>query len=174
MLRLYRCLLYLYPSAHRTRFGDEMIEVFRDLQAETVIRSKIARGVFYFRETAGLLAGALQEHWRALSGGGVWLPFPLRRLTVHNQFRFPRATAVLMTLILGGVVMAIQKGEAIVASLTNVNPALAPVESPHFDFVPSIVIMLGFVYAAGVAGWAILFALRRSGVHRLETSAEPK
>jgi len=174
MLRLYRCLLYLYPSVHRTRFGDEMIEVFRDLQAETVIHGKTARGVFYFRETAGLLAGALQEHCRPLSGAGVWLPFPLRRLTVRNEFRFPKATAVLMTIILAGIVVAIEKGEAIVASLTNVNPALGPVESPHFDFVPSIVIMLAFVYAAGVAGWAILFALRRSGVHRLETSAGPK
>ncbi len=136
MLRLYRYLLYLYPGVHRTRFGDEMIEVFRDLQGETMIRSKIARAAFYFRETAGLLAGALQEHWRALSGTDVWLPFPLRRLTVRNQFRFPKATAVLMTIILAGVVMAIEKGEGIVASLTNVNPALGPVESPHFDFVP--------------------------------------
>jgi hypothetical protein len=34
--------------------------------------------------------------------------------------------------------------------------------------------MLGVVYAAGVIGWAILFAMRRSGVHRLETSADQK
>jgi hypothetical protein len=35
-------------------------------------------------------------------------------------------------------------------------------------------LMLGVVYAAGVIGWAILFAMRRSGVHRLETSADQK
>jgi hypothetical protein len=30
-----------------------------------------------------------------------------------------------------------------------------------------------FFYAAGMIGWAILFAMRRSGVHRLEeTSAK--
>jgi hypothetical protein len=34
---------------------------------------------------------------------------------------------------------------------------------------------LATFYAAGLIGWAILFALRRSGVHRLdETSGEPK
>jgi hypothetical protein len=93
---------------------------------------------------------------------------------MHTEFRFPKTTAVLMTVILAGVVLAIEKGEGIVASLTNVNPALGPIESPHFDFVPAVIVMFVFVYAAAVAGWAILFALRRSGVHRLETSTEKK
>ncbi len=35
-------------------------------------------------------------------------------------------------------------------------------------------LMLAFVYAAGVIGWAILFAMRRSGVHRLEASSYQK
>lgn len=93
---------------------------------------------------------------------------------MRTEFRFPKTTAVLMTIILAGVVLAIEKGEGIVASLTNVNPALGPIQSPHFDFVPAVIFMFAFVYAAAVAGWAILFALRRSGVHRLETSTEKK
>ena len=84
---------------------------------------------------------------------------------MRSEFRFPKATAVLMTIILAGVVMAIEKGEGIVASLS------AP---PHFHFFPGVMLMLGVVYAAGVIGWAILFAMRRSGVHRLETSADQK
>lgn|SRR5579859_3594876 len=165
MLRLYRCLLYLYPAAHRIQFGDEMIEVFRDLQAEPTRRSKFSRGIFCLRETAGLLAGAIQEHLRVLGAEHIWPPFPVRRFTMRTEFRFPKATAVLMTIILAGVVLAINKGEGIVASLNA---------TPHFSFLPGVMLMLAVVYAAGVIGWAILFALRRSGMHRLETFSQQK
>jgi len=165
MLRLYRCLLYLYPAAHRIQFGNEMIEVFRDLQAEPTRRSKFSRGIFCLRETAGLLAGAIQEHLRVLGAEHIWPPFPVRRFTMRTEFRFPKATAVLMTIILAGVVLAINKGEGIVASLNA---------TPHFSFLPGVMLMLAVVYAAGVIGWAILFALRRSGMHRLETFSQQK
>ncbi len=174
MLGLYRCLLSLYPTAHREEFGGEMIEVFREVQAEAANQRPVARGVLCVREATGLLAGAVREHLQAMGADRAWLAFPTRRFTMRTQFRFPKTTAVLMTIILAGVVLAIEKGEGIVASLTNVNPALGPVTSPHFDFIPSVVLMLLFVYAAGAAGWLILFALHRSGVHRLETSAEQK
>jgi hypothetical protein len=174
MLKLYRGLLRLYPASYRNQFGDEMIEVFREIEAEPEKENPAARGFSCLREVAGLLRGALREHWRALGGDPSWLSFPTRRFTMHTEFRFPKTTAVLMTIILAGVVLAIEKGEGIVASLTNVNPALGPIQSPHFDFVPAVIFMFAFVYAAAVAGWAILFALRRSGVHRLETSTEKK
>ena len=174
MLGLYRGLLRLYPASYRNQFGDEMIEVFREIETEPEKKSRAAQGIFCLREVAGLLSGALREHWRVLGGDPSWLSFPTRRFTMHTEFRFPKTTAVLMTIILAGVVLAIEKGEAIVASLTNVNPALGPIQSPHFDFVPAVIVMFVFVYAAAVAGWAILFALRRSGVHRLETSTEKK
>jgi hypothetical protein len=165
MLRLYRSLLYLYPAAHRAQFGDEMIEVLRDLQTETASLSRIACVTLFLREFTGLLAGALHEHWRALGLSPSWLPFPTRRFTMHTEFRFPKATAILMTVILVGVVVAIEKGEAIVASLN----------SPyHFAFLPGVALFLLIFYGTGAIGWVILFALRRSGVHRLETSAEQK
>jgi hypothetical protein len=37
-----------------------------------------------------------------------------------------------------------------------------------------VALLLVFFYAAGAVGWAILFALHRSGVHRLADVAEQK
>ncbi len=70
-MTLYRGLLRLYPAFHRERFGEEMIAVFGDMQAETVSKGTMARVVFWTRESAGVVAGALQEHWRALGGEDV-------------------------------------------------------------------------------------------------------
>lgn len=92
---------------------------------------------------------------------------------MHSEFRFPKATAVLMTIILAGVVLAIQKGEAIHASVPDTNLPVGPIHPVHSTLLPGVVIGLASFYAAGLIGWAILFALRRSGVHRLdETSAK--
>lgn len=173
---IYRCLLRLYPAFHRERFGEEMATVFGELRTENVSRGLLARGVFYVRETAGIVGGALQEHWRALGGDAAWLWFPTRRVTMRNQFRFPKATAVLMAIILGGVVVAIQKGEAIATSLRDdVSPPIGPIHPVHSVLLGGIMMGLVFFYTVGLIGWAILFAMRRSGVHRLdETSAAPK
>ena len=165
MRTLYRYLLRLYPAEHRTQFGEEMIEVLREVQADLATRTRFARVIFCLREATGLLTGAIQEHLRSLGAAPVWLSIPTKRFTMRAEFRFPKATAVLMTIILAGVILAIERGEAIVASFGTV-------ESPHFDFLPAIAPLFVFVHAAGVIGWAILFALRRSGVHRLETSTE--
>src|ERR1700737_244471 len=115
-LTLYRLLLRLYPATHRESFGEEMLSVFGEMQAETSLKGIAAQSVFYVREAIGLLAGAVQEHWRVL-GCDAWqlIPtlFPTRRITMHTGFRFPKATAVLMTIILAGVMVAIKQGEAI-------------------------------------------------------------
>lgn len=172
-LRLYRLALRLYPTAHRERFSEEMVAVFGELQAETVSRGVLAQSRFCLRETAGVVAGALREHWRVWGGEHVWLLFSSRRFTMHTEFRFPKATAVLMTIILAGVVLAIQKGEAIHASVPDTNLPVGPIHPVHSTLLPGVVIGLASFYAAGLIGWAILFALRRSGVHRLdETSAK--
>ena len=173
---MYRCLLRLYPAFHRERFGGEMTAVFGELQAENLSKGLLRRGVFYIRETAGVVSGALQEHWRALGGDAVWLGFPNRRFTMRTEFRFPKATAVLMAIILGGVAVAIQKGESISASLQDAaSPPIGPIHPVHSVLLGGSVLCLLFFYAVGLIGWAILFAMRRSGVHRLdETSADPK
>jgi hypothetical protein len=172
-LSLYRLALRLYPAAHRERFGEEMVAVFRELQAEDVSRGVLSQSRFCVCETAGVVAGALREHWRVWGGEHVWLLFSSRRLRMHTEFRFPKATAVLMTIILAGVVLAIQKGEAIQASVPYANPSVGSIHPVHSTLLPGVVIGLASFYAAGLIGWAILFALRRSGVHRLdETSAK--
>jgi len=172
----YRHLLRLYPACHREQFGEEMIVVFRELQGETASKGMAARSVFWIREAAGIVSGALQEHWRVLGGGPVWLWFPTRRFTMRTEFRFPKATAALMAIILGGVMLAIKQGEAISSSLRGeVSPPIGPIHPVHSVLLGGIVLGLIFFYAVGMIGWAILFAMRRSGVHRLaDTPAELK
>lgn len=167
MLELYRRLLYLYPSAHRFEYGEEMLAVFREVEAEASTKGMLARGAFQGREIAGLLKGAVQEHLRLTGGAKHWPLVPSRRFMMRNEFRFPKATAFLMTVILAGVVLAIDRAEAIQVSLPHTNPPVGPIQPAHFVFFPIIALMLAVVYAAGIVGWAILFALRRSGVHRL-------
>lgn len=173
MFTLYRKLLALYPAQHREQFGEEMADVFR--QAEQSSVGLIVRGRFYLKELAGILQGALREHVRILVGGDAALSLYTRRLTMHNGFRFPKTTAVLMTVILAGVVLAIHKGEVIATSLPPFSQPVTPIHPAHSYLLPGVVAGFLFFYAVGLAGWAILFALRRSGVHRLdEMSTERK
>jgi hypothetical protein len=172
MLRIYRCLLYLYPAAHREQFGEEMIAVFIVVQEEAAQKGMAARAYLCVRESTGLVMGALQQHVQELIGPRVWLPFPTRRFTMHTGFRFPKTTAVLMTIILAGVLVAIKEGEGIEAAVASVNP---PGSIMQTNMLLGIAVGLAAFYAAGLIGWAILFALRRSGVHRLDSiSAEQK
>jgi len=170
---VYRQLLRLYPAIHREQFADEMMAVFADVEADGLSKGKLARGVFWTREIAGIVGGILHEHWRALGGDSVGLCFPTRRLTMRTEFRFPKTTAALMTIILAGVVLAIKKGETI--SSSPVNPPIGPLPPTHSVLLGGIFLTLAFFYAAGMIGWAILFAMRRSGVHRLaETAGGPR
>ena len=93
---------------------------------------------------------------------------------MRNEFRFPKATAVLMAIILAGVMAAIKMGEAIVASVPHVSEPVGIIHPVHSVLLGGVMVMLAMFYVAGVIGWAILFAMRRSGVHRLEASAESK
>jgi hypothetical protein len=173
MLKLYRRLMILYPAAHREQFGDEMISVFNEMQSEARHKKMTERATFYIREASGLLAGALREHLRILNSTQKWLAFPTRRFTMHSEFRFPKATAVLMMIILAGIVVAIEKARVIQAAYSNGNPVV-PLEAAHLTFFPTVALLLVFFYAAGAVGWAILFVLHRSGVHRLADVAEQK
>lgn len=175
MLTAYRRLLLFYPAEHREQFGQEMVEVFGEAQAENQNKGVIAQGAFYVRETAGLLKGAVREHFRVVFGAHAGLSLYTRRFTMRDGFRFPKTTAVLMTIILAGLMLAIKRGEDIANSLPHVNPQIAPIQPMHLVLLSPIALMFAGFYAAGVIGWGILFALRRSGVHRLdEMSSERK
>ena len=68
---------------------------------------------------------------------------------------------------LAGVVLAIQRADAIRASVSDLNPPVVTIQPAHQTFLPTFALMFLGVYLAGALGWAVLFALRRSGVHRL-------
>jgi hypothetical protein len=166
MLVVYQSLLRLYPSACRHEFAEEMIAVFRALDADAQKRGSIVTAKLYLREITGLFRGAIAEHARRILGDA---PSPLssRRFTMHSGFRFPKSTAFLMTVILAGVVLAIQRADAIRASVRDINPPVVTIQPTHLTFLPTFALMFLTVYLAGALGWVVLFALRRSGIHRL-------
>jgi hypothetical protein len=170
MLALYRKLLRLYPAEHRRLFGQEMLAVLEEQRNEISRQKTRARARLFAREAAGLVGGALREHFRIqvevenrlfLAGG---------RFAMRNGFRFPKSTIVFMTLILGGVLTAIKKGEDIATSVPQDIGPIAPVhiQPVHSILLGAMPLFFAFFYAAGLIGWAILFALHRSGVHRLD------
>jgi hypothetical protein len=167
MLVIYQSLLRLYPSAYRHQFAEEMIAVFREVDADAHKRGTGALAKLYLREVTGLFRGALAEHARRILGTDVPFPLSSRRFTMHSGFRFPKSTAFLMTVILAGVVLAIQRADAIRASVSDVNPPVVTIQPAHQTFLPTFALMFLVVYVAGALGWVVLFALRRSGVHRL-------
>lgn len=125
MRAVYDCLLRLYPDEHRRRFGEEMAFVFEQARSERANQGPVLLTAFYCREVAGVCRGAWQEHLREFSN---------RRFATRTQFRFPKTTPILMTIILAGVVLAIQKGAAIQASLPDVNPPIVPIHQASHGF----------------------------------------
>jgi heme A synthase len=113
----------------------------------------------------GLLAGAVQEHVRTLTGLAGWKA--ARRFTVRSNFRYPVATIVLMAVIFAGTVVAIEKASSVAASLPRVNPQLPPITPLPYSLPQTLAVMFAITYVVAVVIWAVLHVLRRSGVHRL-------
>jgi len=175
MLTVYRRLLHLYPAGHREQFGDEMLAVFSDLEADDRTRAIPVRTTLALREVTGLIRGAFREHLRIMFGPDARFPSQPRSFVMRNGFRFPKSTVVFMVLILGGVLMAIKKGGDIARSLPDINPQIAPIQPSHGPLVPPVVLLWMFFCALGLVGWGIVFALKRSGMHRLaEMSGDRK
>jgi hypothetical protein len=167
MLSLCRYLLYLYPPAHRLEYGEEMVAVLFERQAESQSSGVVARWAFWVREIAGLLHGAMREHVLATAGLHSWVEFRLRRFSMRSEFRFPKATAWLMMVILAAIVVAIEKAKAIQASLPDTHPYVGPIQPAQFSVIATFAVVLVGGCVVGAVGWAVLFALRRSGVQRL-------
>jgi len=157
MLPLYRSLLCLYPAAYRNEFGPEMTSVFAQARQDMREQSLLTRGFFYAREAGGLVAGAARSHLGYVPGNG-WTPF--RRFNMHRQFRFPRSTVFLMCVILAGVAFAIEKAQHIQADHTGAQL--------RTETAAPLILTFIIVYVAAAAAWGVLFALRRTGVHRLD------
>ena len=157
MLRLYQSLIYLYPAAYRNEFGLEMTSVFAQARHDIRGQSLLRRGFFYAREAGGLLSGAARCHLGYVPGDD-WTPF--RRFNMNRQFRFPRSTVVLMCVILAAVTFAIEKAQHIQADRTGAQLRTETAEPLILTFI--------VVYVAAAVAWGILFALRRTGLHRLD------
>ena len=167
MLTIYRLLLYLYPQAHHCEFSEEMLAVFGEARTEAWKKNMLVRGRFCAYEIKGLLTGAVREHIRDIGGFDRPPVFFSRRIAMRSEFRFPKVTVTLMTIILAGVVLAIEKATAIRASVPDSSPHVGPIQPAHFTFLPTMLVIMGGACLAGAIGWAILFALHRSGLHRL-------
>ncbi len=171
MLDLCRSLLNLYPRAYLYEYGEEMLEVLSEVHAEIRRRGELARIVCGVHEAGGLLYGALQEHLRSITGSydhGIFSSaFSRRRFAMRSEFRFPKATVGLMVAILAAVMWTIEKAKAISASVPHANPPVGPIQPEQYTIVETLLVALIWGIVAGAIGWAILFALRRSGVHHL-------
>jgi hypothetical protein len=155
MLRLYRWLLYLYPALYLREYKDEMVSVFRDAHADVGagrIRERIS---FCVRETWGLLAGAVREHIHNMTDSYQSIPF--RGWNVRPEFRFPRSTVFLMSIIFGGVILAMEKANTIQVKYAAGAGSIWPSLPWFLGFI------LLFTGSAAMAGWGILFALGRTG-----------
>ncbi len=91
---------------------------------------------------------------------------------MRSEFRFPKATVALMTVILAAVVFTIEKAKAISASVPHANLPVGPIQV-QFTIVPTLLVVLIGTAVAGVIGWTILFAMHRSGVQQLSAMNPP-
>lgn len=171
MLALCRLMLYLYPAAYRGEYGEEMLEVLSQVHTEIRGMSALARAGCAAREASGLLSGALHEHLRPFRGahdrGRFSFLFLGRRVAMRSEFRFPKATVGLMLVILAAVMFTIEKAKAISASIPHGNPPVGHIHPSQITILPTLLVALLSAIGAGVIGWAILFALRRSGIQQL-------
>jgi hypothetical protein len=167
MPSLFRSLLYLYPAAYRQEYGEEMIGVLIEVKEQQRRRGPLALAVAYFRETAGLLQGALHEHTRKVLFPQGLPNFSPRRFTMRSEFRFPKSTVTMMVLILLVVAIAIDKAKSIQASVPPAATYVPPIQAEHFTIVGTFFVV--FLLACGLAAivWGVLFALNRSGLQRL-------
>jgi uncharacterized integral membrane protein len=136
-----------------------MVSVFRDARADLSAGSVKERIFFRVRESLGLLAGAVREHIRIITGSDQSISF--RGFEVRPEFRFPWSTVFLMSIIFGGVILAMEKANTIQVKYA----------AGAGSIWPSLPWSLGFTLlgtcAAAMVGWGILFALGRTGTHRL-------
>ncbi len=156
MLALYRWLLYLYPSGYRREFAQEMISVYCELKRCLAI-GFLPRSRFYAREFTGVLLGAAQERLCAVCRPPNLFP----RFTMQPQFRFPRSAVFMMIVIFAGTVLAIAKATSVQLAYGETAGSVWP------SLVSILVSMVLLMSGTAAIGWAILHALRRTGVHRL-------
>ena len=159
MIRFYRWLLCLYPSAYRREYADEMVAVFRCAQADTCAGSLGARISFRARELRGLLAGAVHEHIHIFRGSYPSISFT--RFDMRPEFRFPRSTVFLMSLVFAMVIFVMGKANTIQVKYGGGADSIWP-SLPWF-----LGLTLLSTCATVTVIWGILYVLGKTGAHRL-------
>ena len=167
MLALYRALLHLYPAPCRREFGKEMLSVFRRAQAAARPRGQLPYLAFCRRELVGLAMGALDEHLRAFLGPNYPISLSPRRFTMQPGFRFPKSTAALMTIILAGVVTAIEQAMSISDSWGHGKVHVPPIQPLRFTLFRPFLIPFLLIDVVAALVWFGLYLTHRSGWHRL-------
>jgi hypothetical protein len=81
---------------------------------------------------------------------------------MRNEYRFPKATWILMIIILGGVISAIEKGQAIVASVPHISEPVGPIHPGDHLLLAGIIGSFLLIYGLGFVAWAVVFVSRRS------------
>jgi hypothetical protein len=162
MNTFYKRLLRLYPANYYREYAEEMTTVFDQARRDLCGAHRLQRIVFFLREFAGAVRGAVHERLHSSFG---WDPY--RRFDMRPEFRFPRSTVTLMLVILAGVLIAIDKAKAIQLKYG------AAYAMSGFGTVEFIALMVGLGCVAVATAWGILFALHRSGTHRL-ANLEPQ
>lgn len=166
MLRVCRALIRLYPRQYRYEFGDEMLDVLREAREAMQGRVACERWIWSVRESIGLLCSVVREHARNLAAIDPGPVLVHRRFEMRSEFRFPKATAVLMTIILAGLVLAIEEAKAIVNSVPHVSPRVGPIQPAHFTVWPALLLVPAGACLMGAIGWSVLYVFHRSGVQR--------
>jgi hypothetical protein len=106
-----------------------MVAVLSEVLTENQKKGALSLFLSAAYEITGLLKGAVREHISLITGftrGGKSLS---RRLTMHSDFRFRKATVTLLGLILLAVSLAIQKAKDIQASIAYANPQAGPIHA---------------------------------------------
>ena len=88
---------------------------------------------------------------------------------MQKEFRFPKATVGLMTIILIAVVMVIEKAKAISMSVPPNSVQVGPIQPEQFTTVSTFLVVLVSACAVAAVSWAVLFALKRTGSQRLSS-----
>jgi hypothetical protein len=156
VLAVYRTLLRLYPAEYFREYAAEMTWVFEQAKEDTRAKKLTARMLFCAHEICGVIGGATRQRLF-----GCWDSNSSRRFNM--EFRFPRSTVFLMWVILAGVLLAI-------AEAKNIALPYGPTETRSvWSMLPwFIVVSAVLVCCATAITWGILFALKRTGMHRLE------
>jgi len=179
-MRAYESLLRLYPRGYREEFGEEMLQVFREVSASMQREGPMARAVFYLSEMRGVLFGAAGEHIRALGAPHGFEFFGKRSLYMQPERRFSKTAIVFMTLVLGVIVLTIVKAQGVAYDMTRSFGAkgtagqVVPFSNSLFDWpsdwglLLSIAMFFVITWIAAFVAWTVAHSMRRSGVHRLD------